>query len=107
MAIIHTLLTHDGKFHCDDALAYATLKLALGLTAIGHDHRLIRTRDKAKVALFVSPATKQPPRAPAIVAKRSSITATFRAKRRIRRWHLRTCFRPRRPSNISAIYLKP
>lgn len=45
-----TLLTHGGKFHCDDALAYATLRLALGLTTVGHDHRLVRTRDKAEIA---------------------------------------------------------
>lgn len=47
---IPTLLTHGGKFHCDDALAYATLRLALGLEAVGRDHRLVRTRDKAKIA---------------------------------------------------------
>ena len=47
---IPILLTHSGKFHCDDALAYATLRLALGLSAVGHDHRLVRTRDKVKVA---------------------------------------------------------
>lgn len=45
-----TLLTHSGKFHCDDALAYAILRFALGLTTVGHDHRLVRTRDKAKIA---------------------------------------------------------
>ena len=44
------LLTHGGKFHCDEALAYATLRLALSLTVAGHDHRLVRTRDKAKIA---------------------------------------------------------
>ncbi len=47
---IPTLLTHGGKFHCDDALAYATLRLALGLTAVGQDHQLVRTRDKAAIA---------------------------------------------------------
>ena len=47
---IPTLLTHGGKFHCDDALAYATLRLALGLTAVGYDHWLVRTRDKGKIA---------------------------------------------------------
>lgn len=50
MSTIPTLLTHSGKFHCDDALAYATLRLALGLKAVGHDHRLVRTRDKDKIA---------------------------------------------------------
>ena len=50
VATIPTLLTHSGKFHCDDALAYATLRLALGLHAAGHDHRLVRTRDKDKIA---------------------------------------------------------
>ena len=44
------LLTHSGKFHCDDALAYAILRLALGLEAAGHDHRLVRTRDKAEIS---------------------------------------------------------
>ena len=47
---IPTLLTHSGKFHCDDVLAYATLRLSLGLTAAGHDHHLVRTRDKARIA---------------------------------------------------------
>ena len=50
MATIPTLLTHSGKFHCDDALAYATLRLALGLKAVGDDHWLVRTRDKDKIA---------------------------------------------------------
>ncbi len=50
MSTIPTLLTHSGKFHCDDALAYATLRLALGLEAVGDDHRLVRTRDKDKIA---------------------------------------------------------
>ena len=45
-----TLLTHGGKFHCDDALAYATLRLALGLSSLGNDHRLVRTRDKGEIA---------------------------------------------------------
>ena len=38
------LLTHSGKFHCDDAFAYAVLRLAMGLTAPGVDHTLVRTR---------------------------------------------------------------
>ncbi len=50
MSTIPTLLTHSGKFHCDDALAYATLKLALGLKAVGDDHWLVRTRDKDRIA---------------------------------------------------------
>jgi len=44
------LLTHSGKFHCDDAFAYAVLRLALGLRAAGEDHILTRTRDKALIA---------------------------------------------------------
>ena len=44
-----TLLTHSGKFHCDDAVAYATLRLALGLKQVGGDHHLVRTRDKAGI----------------------------------------------------------
>ncbi|MCB8876209.1 MYG1 family protein [Acidisoma silvae] len=39
------LVTHSGKFHCDEVFAYGVLKLALGLTAPGQDHRLVRTRD--------------------------------------------------------------
>ena len=49
MTTIPTLLTHSGKFHCDDALAYATLRLALGLSEVGSDHLLVRTRDRAKI----------------------------------------------------------
>ncbi len=37
------LATHGGKFHCDEVLAYAVLRLALGT-----NHRLVRTR-KAEV----------------------------------------------------------
>jgi uncharacterized UPF0160 family protein len=44
------LLTHNGKFHCDDAFAYAILRLALGLREPGADHMLIRTRDPALIA---------------------------------------------------------
>jgi len=43
------LLTHSGSFHCDDAFAYATLRLALGLTTPGTDHTLTRTRDPALI----------------------------------------------------------
>ena len=39
------LVTHSGKFHCDEVFAYAVLRLALGLTEAGRDHRLLRTRD--------------------------------------------------------------
>lgn len=37
-------VTHSGKFHADDALAYAMLRVALG-----NDHRLVRTRDAALI----------------------------------------------------------
>jgi uncharacterized UPF0160 family protein len=38
------LVTHSGKFHCDEVFAYAVLRLALGLHEAGHDHTLLRTR---------------------------------------------------------------
>ncbi len=38
------LVTHGGKFHCDEVFAYAVLRLALGLHAPGRDHTLFRTR---------------------------------------------------------------
>lgn len=44
------LATHSGTFHCDDAFAYATLRLALGLQSLGADHTLTRTRDAALIA---------------------------------------------------------
>jgi ribonuclease J len=44
------LITHSGTFHCDDAFAYATLRLALGLSSAGEDHTLTRTRDPALIA---------------------------------------------------------
>jgi uncharacterized UPF0160 family protein len=44
------LLTHSGTFHCDDAFAYATLRLALGLSTLADDHTLTRTRDPALIA---------------------------------------------------------
>ena len=44
------LITHSGTFHCDDAFAYATLRLALGLAAAGEDHTLTRTRNPALIA---------------------------------------------------------
>jgi len=43
------LATHSGKFHCDEVLAYAVLRLALGLRAAGADHSLVRTRDAAAI----------------------------------------------------------
>jgi uncharacterized UPF0160 family protein len=43
------LVTHSGRFHCDEVFAYAILRLALGLTEPGQDHRLIRTRDPAVI----------------------------------------------------------
>jgi ribonuclease J len=44
------LITHSGTFHCDDAFAYATLRLALGLSSAATDHTLTRTRDPALIA---------------------------------------------------------
>ncbi|MBW4024097.1 MAG: MYG1 family protein [Proteobacteria bacterium] len=44
-----TLVTHGGRFHCDEVFAYAVLRLALGLGTTGEDHRLIRTRDPALI----------------------------------------------------------
>ena len=44
------LVTHGGKFHCDEVFAYAVLRAALGLHAPGIDHRLARTRDPAVIA---------------------------------------------------------
>ncbi len=38
------LVTHSGKFHCDEVFAYAVLRLALGVDAPGVDHTLVRTR---------------------------------------------------------------
>lgn len=38
------LVTHSGKFHCDEVFAYAVLRLALGLSQPGVDHTLLRTR---------------------------------------------------------------
>jgi uncharacterized UPF0160 family protein len=43
------LATHSGKFHCDEVLAYAVLRLALVLGAPGVDHSLVRTRDAAVI----------------------------------------------------------
>ncbi len=43
------LITHSGKFHCDEVFAYVTLRLALGVARPGDDHRLLRTRDAAAI----------------------------------------------------------
>jgi uncharacterized UPF0160 family protein len=43
------LVTHSGRFHCDEVFAYATLRLAFGLSEAGRDHSLIRTRDPAVI----------------------------------------------------------
>jgi uncharacterized UPF0160 family protein len=45
------LVTHSGRFHCDDVFAYAIFRLALGLTEAGRDHTVIRTRDPATIKL--------------------------------------------------------
>lgn len=44
------LATHSGKFHCDEVFAYATLRLALGLSKEGEDHLLVRTRKPEAIA---------------------------------------------------------
>ncbi len=44
------LVTHNGKFHCDEVFAYVVLRLALGLNAPGEDHRLLRTRRAEAIA---------------------------------------------------------
>ena len=41
---VPTLVTHSGKFHCDEVFGYAVLCLALGLSQPGGDHSLVRTR---------------------------------------------------------------
>ncbi|MDE2318520.1 MAG: MYG1 family protein [Rhodospirillales bacterium] len=41
---IPLLVTHSGKFHCDEVFAYAVLRLALNLSQPGEDHVLLRTR---------------------------------------------------------------
>lgn len=38
------LVTHGGKFHCDEVFGYAVLCLALGISRPGEDHVLVRTR---------------------------------------------------------------
>ena len=44
------LVTHGGKFHCDEVFAYAVLRLALGVHAPGQDHTLLRTRKPELIA---------------------------------------------------------
>ena len=44
------LVTHNGKFHCDEVFAYAVLRHALGVRQPGVDHTLVRTRDPAAIA---------------------------------------------------------
>ena len=44
------LVTHSGKFHCDEVFAYVVLRLAVGLGEAGTDHTLVRTRDAALIA---------------------------------------------------------
>ena len=44
------LVTHGGKFHCDEVFAYAVLRLALGVHAPGEDHTLLRTRKPELIA---------------------------------------------------------
>ncbi|MGI4941234.1 MAG: MYG1 family protein [Janthinobacterium lividum] len=45
MPPVPTLVTHNGKFHCDEVFAYAVLRHALGVQQPGVDHILVRTRD--------------------------------------------------------------
>jgi uncharacterized UPF0160 family protein len=42
------LVTHSGKFHCDEVFAYVVLRLALELGT--GDHKLVRTRDAKIIA---------------------------------------------------------
>ncbi len=44
------LVTHGGRFHCDEVLACAVLRLALGLHAPGVDHVLLRTRRAEEIS---------------------------------------------------------
>lgn len=44
-----TLVTHNGKFHCDEVFAYAVLCHALGVHQPGVDHVLVRTRDPGAI----------------------------------------------------------
>ena len=49
MPPVPTLVTHSGKFHCDEVFAYAVLRHALGVHQPGMDHTLVRTRDPALI----------------------------------------------------------
>ncbi len=49
MPPVPTLVTHNGKFHCDEVFAYAVLRHALGVHQPGVDHVLVRTRDAAVI----------------------------------------------------------
>ena len=44
------LVTHSGKFHCDEVFAHAVLRLALGVHAPGQDYTLTRTRRPEVIA---------------------------------------------------------
>ncbi len=68
MPTIPVLVTHNGKFHCDEVFAYAVLRQALGVHLPGVDHRLVRTRDADVIAggdlvwdvgLVFDPATRR------------------------------------------------
>lgn len=50
MPPVPTLVTHSGKFHCDEVFAYAVLRHALGVHQPGVDHALVRTRNPARIA---------------------------------------------------------
>ena len=43
------LVTHSGKFHCDDVFAHAVLRTALDLRTAGEDYTLLRTRMPALI----------------------------------------------------------
>lgn len=62
------LVTHSGKFHCDEVFAYAILRAALGVHENGVDHALLRSRDAGVIAsgdvvwdvgLVFDPATRR------------------------------------------------
>ena len=50
MSGVPVLVTHNGKFHCDEVFAYAVLRQALGVHRPGVDHRFVRTRDADVIA---------------------------------------------------------
>lgn len=45
-----TLVTHSGKFHCDEVFGYVVLCLAYGFSRPGEDHNLLRTRKPELIA---------------------------------------------------------